>query len=150
MSLNTMVESKQYVIVTMNSQRFGIDIQSVDSIIRMQRITRVPNTQQFFKGIINLRGEIVPIMSLRTRFNIDEINHDTRTRIIIIKHEGQEPIGIIVDEVLEVYTIDEEHIDKECCQSTQGTYQFISGIAKCNEYLVSILDIAHVIAMKEN
>ena len=63
----TQTETKQYIVVQIGSEKYGIDIRYVDNIVRMQKITRVPKAQVYFKGIINLRGEIVPVMSIRTK-----------------------------------------------------------------------------------
>jgi len=99
--LNTAVvsEGKQYIVVKLGTEQYGIDIQYVDNIVRMQNITRVPKAQSYFKGVINLRGEIIPVMSLRLKFGIDPDEITNATRIIIIKLEAQATIGIIVDEV---------------------------------------------------
>ena len=65
-------ESKQYIVVELGNELYGIDIQYIDNIVRMQRITRVPKAQPYFKGVINLRGEVIPVMSLRLKFEFDE------------------------------------------------------------------------------
>jgi len=93
---------KQYIVVKIGNEQYGIDISYVDNIVRMQKITRVPRVQNFFKGIINLRGEIVPVMSLRIRMELEEDVFTNASRIIILKIEQQSALGIIVDEVKEV------------------------------------------------
>ena len=95
---------KQYIVVKIGNEQYGIDISYVDNIVRMQKITRVPRVQNFFKGIINLRGEIVPVMSLRIRMELEEDVFTNASRIIILKIEQQSALGIIVDEVKEVVT----------------------------------------------
>lgn len=90
---------KQYIVVKIGNEQYGIDISYVDNIVRMQKITRVPRVQNFFKGIINLRGEIVPVMSLRIRMELEEDVFTNASRIIILKIEQQSALGIIVDEV---------------------------------------------------
>lgn len=79
------LDEKQYIVVKLGKEQFGIDIRFVDNIVRMQRITRVPKVQQFFKGVINLRGEIVPVMSLRSKFELEEAEYTNATRIIILR-----------------------------------------------------------------
>ena len=96
---------KQYIVVKIGNEQYGIDISYVDNIVRMQKITRVPRVQNFFKGIINLRGEIVPVMSLRIRMELEEDVFTNASRIIILKIEQQSALGIIVDEVKEVVTL---------------------------------------------
>ena len=67
-------ETKQYIVIRLGNEQFGIDIKYIDNIVRMQRITRVPMAQDYFKGVINLRGEVIPVMSLRVRFELEDDN----------------------------------------------------------------------------
>ena len=100
--LIVMNETTQYISIYMSGELFGIDIKYVDNIVRMQRITRVPKAQNYFKGVINLRGEVIPVMSLRLKFDFEEAEHTNKTRILIIKPDAQASVGIIVDAVKEV------------------------------------------------
>lgn len=147
------LESKQYICVKIGTEQYGIDIQYVDNIVRMQKITRVPKAQHFFKGVINLRGEIVPVMSLRLKFDLEPDEYNNATRIIIIKLDHQSAVGIIVDEVKEVVTLDESCIDKptyNAADNQDGKTQFISGIGKPGNGLISLLNIVDVIIEKES
>ena len=65
------LDNKQYIVVKLGSEQYGIDIQYVDNIVRMQRVTRVPKAQPYFKGVINIRGEVIPVMSLRLKFGLE-------------------------------------------------------------------------------
>ena len=96
------LDSKQYIVVKLGSEQYGIDIQYVDNIVRMQRVTRVPKAQPYFKGVINIRGEVIPVMSLRLKFGLEPDEFKNATRILIIKIEPQAAVGMIVDEVKEV------------------------------------------------
>ena len=98
--------ARQYIVIKLGEEQYGININYIDNIVRMQKITRVPKAQHYFKGVINLRGEIVPVMSLRLKFGlpVDEITD--KTRIIIIKLEQQATVGLIVDQVNEVVNLD--------------------------------------------
>lgn len=97
---------KQFIVVKIGSEQYGIDISYVDNIVRMQKITRVPKVQPYFKGIINLRGEIVPVMSIRTKMDLEPDVFTDVTRIIILKLEEHGVLGILVDEVKEVVTLE--------------------------------------------
>ena len=88
-------ETKQYISVKIGEEKFGIDIGYVDNIVRMHKITRVPKAQKYFKGIINLRGDIVPVMSARIKMGLDDDVYTSSTRIIILKLEEKGEIGII-------------------------------------------------------
>lgn len=146
----TIEEGKQYICVKLGGEQYGIDIQYVDNIVRMQKITRVPKAQHFFKGVINLRGEIVPVMSLRLKFDLEPDVYTNATRIIIVKLEAQASVGIIVDEVKEVVTLEESCIDKPTYNATDAKSMYVSGVGKHGEELISLLSIAEVIVDKEN
>jgi len=142
-------EGKQYIVVSLGAEQYGIDIQYIDNIVRMQRITRVPKAQKYFKGVINLRGEIIPVMSLRLKFDLEADEYTNASRIIIIKLEPQSAVGIIVDEVKEVVTLSEDSIEKPNYDSTDEKVSYLSGIGKHGENLISLLNIAGVIVEKE-
>ena len=150
MKKNASADAKQYICVKLGTEQYGIDIQYVDNIVRMQKITRVPKAQRYFKGVINLRGEIVPVMSLRLKFDLEPDEYNNATRIIIIKLEAQAAVGLIVDEVKEVVTLDESCIEKPTYNASDGKTQYLSGIGKPGEGLISLLNIAEVIIEKEN
>lgn len=141
---------KQYIVVNIGNEQYGIDIQYVDNIVRMQRITRVPKAQQYFKGVINLRGEIIPVMSIRLKFGLEEDVFTNATRIIIIKLEPQYAIGVIVDEVKEVVSLEENSIEKVTNSAVQDKNGYLSGIGKHNDSLISLLNISSVIVEKES
>ena len=143
-------DAKQYIVVKIGNEQYGIDISYVDNIVRMQKITRVPRVQNFFKGIINLRGEIVPVMSLRIRMELEEDVFTNASRIIILKIEQQSALGIIVDEVKEVVTLGSEEIDKVAHNPKDVKSTFINGIGKNGDDLISLFDISSVVDEKEN
>ena len=122
-------DAKQYIVVKIGSEQYGIDISYIDNIVRMQKITRVPKIQTYFKGVINLRGEIVPVMSVRKKMNLDDDVITNASRIIILKLEEKGTIGIIVDEVKEVVTLGTDEIDK-ASGSKDGKAMFINGVGK--------------------
>lgn len=143
-------ETKQFIVIKIGSEQYGIDIKYVDNIVRNQRITRIPKAQSYFKGVINLRGEIIPVMSLRLKFGLEPDEYTNATRIIIIKLEPQSAIGLIVDEVREVVDLTEEAIEKNTTADfNDEKAQYLSGIGKNGESLISLLNIASVIIDKE-
>lgn len=142
--------TKQYIVVKIGNEQYGIDISYVDNIVRMQKITRVPKVQAFFKGIINLRGEVIPVMSIRTRMGFEDDVFTNASRIIILKIEQQGLLGIIVDEVKEVVTLDMEDVERVSRDMSGGKESFINGIGKNGEELISLLDIYSIIEEKEN
>ena len=123
-------EKKQYIVVKLGSEQYGIDISYVDNIVRMQKITRVPKAQSYFKGIINLRGEIVPVMSIRKKMGLEDDVITDASRIIILKIEEKGLLGIMVDEVCEVVTLNVDEIDKSAINTNSAKDNFINGIGK--------------------
>lgn len=140
-------ESKQYIVIKIGDEQYGIDIRFVDNIVRNQRITRIPKAQPYFKGVINLRGEVIPVMSLRLKFELEPDEYTNATRIIIIKLDAQSAIGLIVDEVREVVSLSEDAIEKTTnADMNDAKLQFLSGIGKSDDSLISLLNITAVIS----
>ncbi len=150
METNTVLEGKQYIVVKLGEEQYGIDIMFIDNIVKLQRITRVPKVPTYFKGVLNLRGEIVPVMSLRLKFGVEDDTYTDTTRIIILKPEGKEAIGVIVDAVREVVTLAEDEIDKVTYTPNNENYKYISGIGKYKDALISILNLSNIVSDKEN
>lgn len=144
-------ETKQYIVVRIGGEKFGIDIGYVDNIVRMQKITRVPKAQVYFKGIINLRGEIVPVMSARIKMGLEDDVYTNASRIIILKLEEKGELGLIVDEVCEVVTLVVDEIEKPNIDtSTTGKGLFINGIGKNGDELISLFEINAIVEEKDN
>lgn len=141
-------DRKQFIVVKIGSEQYGIDISYIDNIVRLQKITRVPKAQSYFKGIINLRGEVVPVMSIRLKMGLEEDVFTNASRIIILKLE-QGSLGIIVDEVKEVVTLGAEEIDKYTPDSKDEKSAFINGIGKHDDELISLLEINAITEEKE-
>lgn len=142
-------ETNQYIVIQIGKEQYGIDIRFIDNIVRMQHITRVPKVQNYLKGVINLRGEVIPVMSLRIKMDLDEDEITKASRIIILKMEQQGNIGIIVDEVKEVVTLDVSQIEKVAYDNKSDKSNFINGIGKYEGGLISLLDLNMVVAEKE-
>ena len=138
----------QYIKIEMGDETFGIDIGFVDNILRMQRITRVPNMASYIKGVINLRGEIVPIINLRAKMGLEEIEETKATRIIIIKMEQVGKVGFIVDCVKEVVSISEEQMESMKYDSMDDTTHFVSAVGKEADSIISLLDLNAVVLDK--
>lgn len=144
-----MADTTQYIVVKIENEQYGINIKYIDNIVRMQRITRVPKAQPYFKGVINLRGEIIPVMSMRLKFGMEEEEITNAVRIIIIKLDAQSPVGIIVDEVKEVVTLEDAQVEKVSNTAVEDKNGFLMGIGKHNDELISLLNITNVIIDKE-
>lgn len=141
--ISTVNEPVQYIVIKLGDEQYGIDIHYIDNIVKMQRITRVPKMPAYVRGVINLRGEVVPVLSLRLKMNLPEDEITKNTRIIILKLE-QSLVGVIVDEVKEVVTLEETQVEKLSYNSKEET--FISGVGKVRGELISLLDLNLVLA----
>jgi purine-binding chemotaxis protein CheW len=116
--------------------------------VRLQPITRVPHTQPYFLGVINLRGEIIPVMSFRRKFELPDKANTNATRILIVKVDGNK-IGILVDEIREVVTLTEDDTEK-LGSETNDVKAYITAVGKYNGSLISILNIAGLIGDIDN
>ena len=142
-------EATQYIKIAVGEELYGVDISVIENIVRMQRITRVPNVAAYIKGVINLRGEIVPIMNLRLKIGLEEIEYTKDTRIIIIKTENYGKIGLIVDAVKEVVALEEDQLEKLPYDNTEENH-FVSAVGKVDNTLVSVLDLGVVLYDKQS
>ncbi len=142
-------ERIQYIVVKFGDEQYGIDIKYIDNIVRMQRITRVPKVQSYIKGVINLRGEVIPVVSIRLKMGLFEDEITKKTRIIIIRLDNGEIIGMLVDEVKEVVTLDASQIEKIAYDSSDEKANYLSGVGKDKGELISLLDMNLVFAEKE-
>ncbi len=139
--------SIQYIVVGLGAEQYGIDIKYVDNIVRMQHITRVPKVANYLKGVINLRGEVIPVMNLRLKMGLPEQETTKAFRIIILKLEQHGTVGFIVDEVREVVTLSPDQIDKVTYDANEEKPNFVSGIGKYENDLISLLDM-NVVAVE--
>lgn len=139
----------EYIVVKIGTEQYGIDIKYVDNIIRLSKITRVPRVQPYIKGVINLRGEVVAVMSIRKKMNLPDDEFTNSSRIIILKLNSQDEIGVLVDEVKEVVNLSPSQIEKVFYDVKDEKSSYISGIGKHNGDLISLLDINAVMTDKE-
>jgi purine-binding chemotaxis protein CheW len=143
------VETKQFIVTYLNTDQYGIEIKYIENIIVMQSITRVPKAQSYFKGVINLRGEIVPVMSLRSKLNIEEVDYTSKSRIIIVRPDPQAaPVGLIVDEVKEVITLELGLIEKMTYDEKDDKANYSIGIGKFGNDLINLLNVPSIVIDK--
>jgi purine-binding chemotaxis protein CheW len=129
-------ESVQVVAFNIENEEYGANILKVTTIERALPVARVPRTPQFVKGVINLRGEIIPVVSLRQRLGFPEIDETEDTRIIIIKI-GEIVAGFYVDAVTEVLQIDTTDIER----NNNVSSDYISGLGKVGSRIVTLLNL---------
>lgn len=132
----------QYIDVGIGQERYAIQIQDIHEIIKLQDITELPNSKPYMKGVINLRGIIVPIICLRMRFGMNEAPYTKSTRIVVVNHMD-EMIGIVVDRVNQVTTLTEIQPPPERIGNVQSSY--FTGISSTDDGLVSVLKLEQVL-----
>ena len=142
----------KYLTFSLLGEEYGIAILKVKEIIGMMPITSVPQTPEFVKGVINLRGKVIPVMDLRLRFGMDSIDYTERTCIIVVEIAGQTGtvmIGIVVDSVSEVLNIKGEDIEETPTFGTKLNTDYILGMAKMEGGVKILLDIDQVLNSEE-
>ncbi|MBF0112425.1 MAG: purine-binding chemotaxis protein CheW [Desulfamplus sp.] len=145
------IEGK-YLTFSLAGEEYGIGILQVKEIIGMMPITSVPRTPNFVKGVINLRGKVIPVIDLRLRFSIAESEYTERTCIIVVEitaNYGEMVIGIVVDSVSEVLNIKGENIEDSPSFGTSLDSEYILGMAKLDSGVKILLDIDKVLTSDE-
>ena len=138
----------KFLTFSMGAEEYGISILRIKEIIGMLPITTVPQTPKFVKGVINLRGKVIPVIDLRLRFNMEAIPYTERTCIIVIEIEGEEGnilTGIVVDSVSEVLNIRDKEIADTPTFGVNMNTEYILGVAKMENGIKILLDINQVL-----
>lgn len=142
-------ELTQLVTFNLDNEEYGVAVLRVREIIRMPAITRVPNTPPYVQGVINLRGKVIPIISLRNRFNLMEVEYDNRTRIMVMDVEG-ELMGFVVDAVSEVIRISASEIQPSPpVVSGNIEQECIAGVINHAERLLVVLELERMFSHEE-
>ncbi len=142
----------KYLTFTLAEEEYGIGILKIKEIIGMMPITSVPRTPEYVKGVINLRGKVIPIIDLRLRFGMAAMAYTERTCIIVVEIESQKgtvQVGIVVDSVSEVLNIKGEDIEDTPTFGTTLDTDYILGMAKVEGGVKILLDINRVLSESE-
>jgi len=141
-------ENAQYVTFTIEEETYGVDVLKVEGIIGMTQITHVPHSLKFMKGVINLRGSVVPVVDMRIKFNMDVKEYDQFTVILIVVVKGRQ-IGMVVDAVSDVMAIPVGQIQETPHFSTKIETDYIKGIGNIDEQLIIVLDVDMILSQDE-
>ena len=142
----------KYLTFTLDTEEYGIAILKVKEIIGMMPVTTIPRTPEFVKGVINLRGKVIPVIDLRLRFEMEAMDYTERTCIIVVEIDrsgGTVIIGIVVDAVSEVLSIKEDDMVDAPTFGIQLNTDYISGMAKTEGGVKILLDIDRVMTAEE-
>lgn len=142
----------KYLTFRLDKEEYGVGIMKIREIIGLMPITSVPQTPPFVKGVINLRGKVIPVINLRLRFEMEEIPYDEKTCIIVLEITGQSSIlliGVVVDSVSEVLNIREDDIEETPAFGVSLNTDYILGMAKAGGGVKILLDIDKVLTENE-
>ena len=132
-------QKDKYLTFIVDNGVYALEIKFVVDIIGLQEITKIPEQPNYIKGVINLRGRIIPTMDVRARFRKEEIEYDDRSCIVVVEMK-EISVGVIVDRVVEVIDISRENISKPPNFNNDFTNNYISGIGNINDRVIIILD----------
>lgn len=153
LSRGVMAREGKYLTFTLSEEEYGLEILKIKEIIGMMDITSVPQTPEFVKGVINLRGKVIPVVDLRLKFGMESKEYDARTCIIVVEVMAGEnrslQMGIVVDSVSEVVNLKGEHIEPAPEFGASLDTQYILGMAKVESTVIILLDINRVLGAEE-
>ncbi len=141
-------ESRQHVSFFLDEEEYGIEILKVQEIIRFAELTRIPQSPPFIEGVLNLRGKVVPVMDLRTRFSMPRAERDRSTRIIVVD-VANKVMGMIVDAVSGVLQIEDDQIAPPPPMGSKIDTDYIQGMARIDDRLMILLDVDKILSSDE-
>ena len=152
MSVASITKTNQYLSFILSEEVFAVDISQVREVLDYTSVTKVPQTPDFMRGVINLRGGVVPVIDMRLKFGMTETQQTVNTCIIIVEVQIEDEsviLGALADSVQEVFDLDPEEIEPAPKIGTQLNTEFLKGMGKKNDEFVLILDIDKVFSAEE-
>lgn len=147
------ISSQQYLTFILAGEEYGVDILRVQEIKGWDNATEIPNTPKYVRGVINLRGTVVPVIDMRTRFDMDAIEYSKTTVVIVLKVYGRDnterTMGFVVDAVSEVYDLPVTELKDPPDFGSSVSTDFIKGMATVDEKMLILLDIDHLVDADE-
>ncbi|KUK14567.1 MAG: chemotaxis protein CheW [Synergistetes bacterium] len=143
------MEELQLVVFRLGKEEYGVDIAKVQEIVRVQEVTHIPQAPAFVEGIVNLRGNIIPIVDLKKRFNLEGGDVSEKEKRVIVVNVGKQIVGIVVDSVSEIIRIPRENVEPPppIVAGIEATY--IEGVGKIDKRLIILLNIEKILTEKE-
>ena len=136
----------QLVTFNIAEEEFGVDILSVQEIIRLMQVTPVPRAPVCIEGVINLRGKVIPVIDMRKRFNLPAVERDSHTRIIVMEFGSSKIVGFLVDAVSEVLRIPASTVEPPPAVVSGVGSEYIKGVGKLDDRLLILLDLDSLLA----
>jgi len=138
----------QVVVFLLNEEEFACNISDVREVLKMVKVTPLPRTLKFVEGVINLRGDVIPVIDLRKRFNLPEAEYDEQSRIIIVE-VGSGQVGLIVDAVTEVLRLPSSQVQASPSGIAGDCSELIEGVGKIEQRLLIILNLEYILSTEE-
>ena len=140
----------KFLTFKLSTETYAVEVLKIKEIIRMQRVTPVPHLPSYMKGIINLRGKVIPVVDLRLKFGLEAYEETERTCVVVVQIQLSEdnppsPVGMIVDAVEEVMNISEDQVEDNPDLGSNLENRFIQGLAKFDDSIVTLLEIDRLI-----
>lgn len=149
---NQKKQSGSYLSFKLGNELFAVNVNDVLNILEMTKITAIPNAPRYLRGVINLRGMVLPVVDARLKFNMEEMEYTHNTCIVVMDLDsGKELIhvGFIVDQVMEVLELSDKQIEPPPNLGANYTSEFITGMAKADEAFVMLLDMSKIFSISE-
>ena len=141
-------EADQMISFAIGEEHYGVDIQEVKEVIRIREITQLPKAPTFVKGVINLRGDVIPIIDLREKFGLEQLDYTEVTRVIVVEVDGKS-IGMVVDSVSNVIKIPQDEIEPPPQLVGELSGEYLRGIGKLGEKLIVLISIDKILTTDE-
>jgi purine-binding chemotaxis protein CheW len=141
-------EVKHLISFTVGDEEYGLELLRVKEVIRVRQITWLPKAPACVKGIINLRGDVIPIISLRDRFGLEAVEHTARTRVIVVEVEGR-LVGMVVDSASQVVRVPSDQFDPPPQAIGALSAEFIMAVGKIGDKLVIMIDVDRILSTDE-
>ncbi len=152
MTVASITETKQYLTFQLGDEVFGLDVAHVREILEFTRVTRVPRTPDYMRGVINLRGSVVPVLDMRLKFGLSRTEHTVNTCIVVAEvflEDESVVIGALVDSVQEVFELEPAQIEPAPRIGTRLNTEFIKGMGKRDDQFIMLLDIDRIFSSEE-
>ena len=143
-----MAKNIQVVVFCINKEFYGVPIDAVQEIVRVPEVTGVPDAPDFFEGVINLRGKIVPVVDLRKRLRLSSADRTKSSRVLVAENGGR-VIGLLVDAVSEVRKLPAEAVEPPPEMIAAVGIEYITGVAKAGERLIAFLDMKRILGVED-
>ncbi len=152
MSVTSIIDTRQYLTFQLGKEVFGLDVSNVREILEFATVTKVPKTPDYMRGVINLRGSVVPVLDMRLKFGLTQTEKTIDTCIIVVEVSFEDEhtiIGTLVDSVQEVSELSPEQIEPPPRIGTQLKTEFIKGMGKKDDHFIIILDIDELFSSED-